>query len=132
MTTHRRTSKFIRAAQFLRRPWALGLFVLCLLPIGYAGAKWIAWPVYKDWRENRFLELAESRISEEKFEEANILLRQIIRANPRSLPAWRVSLRVADALGGQNSPFVLQQLLLLEPGNIDNRVRLATILFRSP
>jgi predicted Zn-dependent protease len=101
-----------------------------MLPIGYAGAKWIAWPIYKDWREKRFLELADTRIAEGQFEEANILLRQIIRANPRSLPAWRSSLRVADALGGENSPFVLQQLLVLEPGNTDNRLRLATVLFK--
>jgi len=130
MTTHRRTSKISRAIQFLRRPWALGLFVLCMLPIGYAAAKWIAWPVYKDWRESRFLALAESRIAENKFDEANILLRQIIRANPRSLPAWRASLRVADGLGGANTPFILQQLLVLEPGNLENRLRLATILFQ--
>jgi thioredoxin-like negative regulator of GroEL len=108
----------------------LGLFVLLLLPIGYAGAKWIVWPIYKDWREKRFLELADTRIAEGQFEEANILLRQIIRANPRSLPAWKSSLRVADGLGGENSPFVLQQLLVLEPGNIDNRLRLATVFFK--
>ena len=130
MTTQRRPSKFSRAFQLLRRPWALGLFVLLMLPIGYAAAKWIAWPIYKDWREERFLELAEARIAEGQFEEANLLLRQILRANPRSLPAWKASLRVADGGGSENTPFVLQQLLTLEPGNIEYRLRLATILFQ--
>lgn len=130
MTTQRRPSTISRAVHLLRRPWALGLFVLLMLPIGYAGVKWIGWPIYKDWREKRFLELAESRISEGQLEEANLLLRQIIRANPRSLPAWKSSLRVSEALGGANTPFVLQQLLTLEPSNIEYRLRLATILFQ--
>ena len=128
MSTTRRLSKLTRFFHLLRRPWALGLFVLLLLPIGYAGAKWIAWPIYKQWRETKFLGLAEERIEAGQYDEANILLRQIIRANPQSMPAWQASLRVADATESDNAAFVLQQLLLLQPNNIEYRLRLARLL----
>lgn len=123
-----RTSRPSRILAFVRRPWVIGLGTLLLIPLGYGGYK-LAKPIAKRWREDKFMGYAQESYTQKKYADAARMLQNIIRSNPTNQAAWELRLKIADAENDETtSAQIISQILRLQPGNLDLRLRLAKFL----
>ncbi len=113
--------------RFLRRPLGISLIVLVILVVGAAGGKWIAWPAYKEMRENRWIGMAEAAAEQEDFPKAMNFLRKVFAVNPRSIEAWRLAEEITRSQRSPELLFVLRQLMLLDEDDMDLRLEAAEL-----
>lgn len=108
------------------------LIFLASLPIlgigGYFAAKKIAWPIYKEWREKRFNQLARQFLEAEDFENAMLTTRKNLRYNQNNIDAWRLGVEISEKQNRPDAVFYQKRLAELEPtlANQLKLIRLAT------
>src|SRR5213082_2817736 len=86
--------------------------------------------VYNDWHERRLLHRAASMLQQEKFEQAAVTARAIVRLHRDSLPAFYI---LAEATEKQNSEETVSwraQIARLQPIYIDSQLNLASAALR--
>ena len=64
---------------------------------GYYGARHVAWPAYRGWREARLNRMARKFLAEGNVSDALITVRRNLRANQSNLETWRLAVEVAKA-----------------------------------
>ncbi len=119
--------KFLRLC---RHPIGLSVIALLVILVGLAGAYWVGWPLYKDWRETRWLNLAHELYENEEPEKAMDALRKVLQQNPENIEAWRLGERLTREQGSPQRAFFLRQLSELEEDDMDVRLDLAEVAIR--
>ncbi len=109
----------------LRRLNKIALWVLIAsIPLGFIAAN-LARPAYRSWRQNNALVIAQNCILRNDANGAFSAFRQALRIDPRNPRVWR---QLGTFLEAQSSPetiFVLERLIQLEPGVVENRYHAA-------
>lgn len=108
-----------KTLRIIRHPLGITVIVILLLTAGVFAARYVAWPLYKDWRQQRWLTMADKFHEQEDPRSAGLVLRKVVNANPVSLEAWELILSIAKE---ENSPAILsiyQQVAELKPADAD-------------
>jgi Flp pilus assembly protein TadD len=109
------------------------LIFLASLPVlgivGYFAAKKVAWPIYKEWREKRFNQLARQFFEAEDFENAMLTTRKNLRYNQNNLDAWRLGVEISEKQNRPDAVFYQKRLAELEP-TLSNQLKLIRLATR--
>lgn len=116
--------------RLLRHPLAIALVVVICLTGGVLAARYVAWPVYKDWREERWLTMAGKFREQNELRNAGLVLRKVIDANPVSLDAWELILSIAREEDGPGLLPIYNQIALLKPNDEELHLEWATAAIR--
>ena len=87
----------------------LGTLVL-LLVVGAAGAKWVAWPMFKSWREKRANEVARDFFQQNDLPNALLAVRKTLGYNQMNVDAWRLAVEITEKQGTPEVVFYQQHL----------------------
>lgn len=119
--------RFIRS---LRHPLGIVFIVLLLFVGGAVGARYVAWPFYKDWRERRWITMAEEFHQKDDLRSAGLLLRKVIDANPASLKGWEMILSISKEEDGPGLLGIYKQVAVLKPDDEELHLDWATTAIR--
>ncbi len=108
----RKRQILIRWAQKTTKIGAVALVIL-----GSAGAvgKWVALPMYRDWREEKLLGDARRFLDEEDYRGAILTVHQVLRANYGNLEAHRLMVKIGVALDTPESLEFQERVARMEP-----------------
>jgi len=106
------------------------IFIACALVVlagvGLAGAKWIAWPYFKTWRENRANSVAREFFKQDDYPNALVAVRKTLQYNQANVEAWKLAVEITEK---QQSPqtFVYQQGLTNVQPTLENKLKLVRV-----
>ncbi len=114
---------FVNVKRVIIAAGLLGMLVLA----GWFGGR----PLYRDWRERRALNQAESFLAQGDFRNAAIAARQVLIRNQTNLAACRVMANLTETLHSPAALHWRQRVAEAQPGNLTNQMLLArtAILF---
>lgn len=113
--------KILPRQRTLRILTLIGALIL-FLGIGYAGARHIAWPWYKAWREDRANNIARDYFAKGDYPNALVAVRKTLGYNPYNTEAWKLAVEITEK---QNSPQVIyyqQRLATVQP-TLENKLK---------
>lgn len=101
--------------------------VAVLLPVGYWGARHLAWPAVKAWRVERMNTEARAFLTEGDHANALLSARKVLQTSKENLEAWRIAAAATRARGTVDVVFYQQNVARLEPtkSNLLEVIRLA-------
>lgn len=105
----------------LRLVVILGALVV-VLAIGYAGAMWIAKPMFKSWRERRANEVAREYFQKADYPNAILAVRKTLQYNQMNIEAWRLAVEITEKQGTSDVIFYQQHLANVQP-TFENRLK---------
>jgi hypothetical protein len=106
----------------------LGALVV-LLGIGYAGAKWIAWPMFKTYREKRANDVAREAFERGDMPNALLAVRKTLGYNQLNSEAWRLAVEITEKQGTPDVVYYQQQLANVQP-TLENRLKFLTLAIK--
>ena len=94
-----------------------------LLAVG--AALWLAHPVYKQWKQRRFLNLAQTAQAQGDYRNATFNIRKTLELNPANLEASRLMAQIAEQLKMPQAISWRARVVEQEPDVATNRLELA-------
>src|SRR5205809_1641503 len=86
--------------------------------------------VYNDWLERRLLHRAASMLQQEKFEQAAVTARAIVRLHRESLPAFYILAEATEKQNSEETVWWREQIARLLPSDPDSQLNLASAALR--
>ncbi len=118
----RRRSVLSRAKAFFSKLSLLNklalLFIVLAIPLGY-GSLLLLKPVYRVWKANNALRIAEISIGNGDVKAASLAFRTAIRSRPKDPKIWRSVATFLDEIESPESFSVWSQAVQLDPSDVD-------------
>lgn len=105
----------------LRIAVILGALVL-FLGIGYVGAKFVAWPYFKSWREKRANNVARDFLEKGDYPNAIMAVRKTLGYNQNNIDAWKLAVAITEKQNIPDVVFYQQHLANVQP-TFENRLK---------
>jgi cellulose synthase operon protein C len=93
-----------------------------LLGGGYAGAKWIAWPYFKAWRENRANNVARELFEKGDYTNALVAARKTLEYNQMNVEAWKLAVEITEKQNSPEAVFWQMRLANVQP-TLENKLK---------
>src|SRR2546429_8836476 len=135
-TEDRRSPKLFRRLKsfFQRQRWPARLaFLIAASALAIFLATiffWYGSSAYSDWHERRLLHRAASMLQQEKFEQAAVTARAIVRLHRESLPAFYILAEATENKNSEETVWWREQIARLLPTDPDSQLNLASAALR--
>lgn len=96
--------------------------LILLVAIGYAGAKWVAIPRAKAWRERRTNDVAREKLQQGDLAGAMTAVHTSLRYNQSNLDTWRLGAEIAAKQKSAEQLYFTQRIAQLQP-TLENKLR---------
>jgi len=101
-----------------------GWIVIGILAVIAVGA-WFSRPIYRGWKEQRSLRLAQEFFAKADYRNAVLAARQALTANPSNVEASRLMANITEMMRSPEALKWRQRVIELQPQNFTNRMQLA-------
>lgn len=113
--------KILPRNRSLRIVAIVGALVL-FLGVGYAGARYVAWPFFKSFREKRANQVARGFLEKGDYPNAILAVRKTIGYNQNNVDAWKLAVAITEKQNVADVVFYQNHLAGLDP-TFQNRLK---------
>jgi cellulose synthase operon protein C len=92
------------------------------LGVGAVGARYVAWPMFKTWREKRANEVARDLYEKADYPGAILAVRKTLGYNQMNVEAWRLAVQITEKQGVPDVIFYQEHLANVQP-TFENRLK---------
>jgi len=96
--------------------------LILFVGIGYVGARYVALPFLKTWREQRANNVARDYLQKADYPNAILAVRKTLTYNQNNIDAWRLAVQITEKQNAPEVVFYQQHLAALEP-TFENRLK---------
>ncbi|OAM87448.1 hypothetical protein OH491_20640 [Termitidicoccus mucosus] len=112
---------------FFRKRTKRILIILAALAVfllgGYAGARWVAWPWFKGWRETRTNHIAREYLEKGDYPNALVAARKTLKYNQNNIDAWKLAAEITEKQEASDTLYYHQRLSIVQP-TLENKLKL--------